>query len=196
MGGNTLPLEVPKVAAGQVNVGRPFANSNERMSVNSVLPGLSPSYGPLSGSGSQSAKSAARAKEFPDKTAVNADPSQVTGAEADSATQEPSAPTGGTGATQFQSTLEQALRQGGGTSESATGAASDSLSEQSSPGIAVYQRVSQYGNNEPSTSALLKRWNSIMQSGGNVDGAAADFAKALAQNETPGLDSGVIDLTA
>ena len=80
--------------------------------------------------------------------------------------------------------------------ESATGAASDSLSEQSSPGIAVYQRVSQYGNNEPSTSALLKRWNSIMQSGGNVDGAAADFAKALAQNETPGLGSGVLDLTA
>jgi hypothetical protein len=197
VGGNTLPLEVPKVAAGQVRVGRPFANSNERMSVNSVLPGLSPSYGPLSGSGSQNAKSTARAKEFPDQTAVNADPSQVTGAEADSATQDASAPTDrSTGTAQFQSTLEQALRQGGATSESATSAASDSLSEQSSPGIAIYQRISQYGNSEPSTSALLKRWNSIMQSGGNVDGAAADFAKALAQNETPGLDSGVIDLTA
>ena len=167
------------------------------MSVNSVLPGLLPSYGPLSGNGSQSAKVAARAQEFPEKTTVSADPSQVTDADVNGARQDASASTtSSTGADPFQSTLEQTLRQGGATAGSATSATSELLSGQSLPAIAIYQRISQYGNNEPSTSALLKRWNNIMQSGKNADGAAADFAKALAQNEAPGLDSGVIDLTA
>jgi hypothetical protein len=35
-----------------------------------------------------------------------------------------------------------------------------------------------------------------MQGGAGADSAAAAFAKALSQNETPGSESGVIDLTA
>lgn len=167
------------------------------MSVNSVLPGLLPSYGPLSGNGSQNAKVAARAKEFPDQTSVNADPSRTTGAAVDSVAPATSATSDGSGGTAaFQSTLEQALRQGGGTTGNTASATSDVLSGLPSPGIAAYHRISQYGNSEPTTSALLKRWNNIMQSGNGADSAAADFAKLLAQNETPGLDSGVIDITA
>ena len=167
------------------------------MSVNSVLPGLLPYYGPLSGNGSQNAKATARAKDFPEQTSVIADPSQVTGAETDRATQYTAATNdGSSGGGRFQSTLEQALREGRATAASTSSPTSETFSEQPSPGIATYQRVSQYGNSEPSTSALLKRWNNIMQSGSRADGAAADFAKALAQNETPGLDSGVLDLTA
>lgn len=167
------------------------------MSVNSVLPGLLPYYGPLSGNGSQNAKATARAKDFPEQTSVTADPSQVTGAETDRATQDTATTNDGSpGGGPFQSTLEQALREGRTTATSTSSAASETLSELPSPGIAIYQRVSQYGNSEPSASALLKRWNNIMQSGSGADGAAADFAKALAQNETPGLDSGVLDLTA
>ena len=170
------------------------------MSVNSVLPGLLPSYGPLSGNGSQNAKAAARAKEIPERTSVNADPSQVSGTEADRATAHtPASSNGSTGTQPFQSNLEQALRQGGATTTTAgkaSGGTAALLSGQSSPGIAAYQRISQYGNNEPSTSALLKRWNTIMQNGSDADSAAADFAKTLAQHETPGLEPGVIDLTA
>ena len=168
------------------------------MSVNSVSTGLLPSYGTLSGNSSQNAKSAALAAEFPDKTSTQANPSQVTGSEADGARQSASATAGNAADTdQFQSTLEQTLREGRASAgSSAASSTSDALLGQSSPGIALYQRISQYGNNEPSTSALLKRWNSIMQSGQSADSAAASFAKALSQNETPGLESGVVDLTA
>jgi hypothetical protein len=156
------------------------------MSVNSVLPGLLPYYGPLSGNGSQNAQAAARAPEFQDPATGNAAPSQA------------SARSGGSTATdQLQSTLEQALRQGGASTASTGSATSNVPSDPPSPGIAAYQRISQYGNNsEPSTSALLKRWNNIMQSGNGADRAAADFAKLLAHNEAPGLTSGVLDLTA
>ena len=168
------------------------------MSVNSVSTGLQPSYGPLSGNSSQTAKSAVLATEFPDKASTQSSPSQVTGTEADGARQNASATAGNaTNTDQFQSTLEQSLREGRATAgSSAASDTSESLIGQSSPGIALYQRISQYGNNEPSTSALLKRWNSIMQSGQRADSAAASFAQALAQNETPGLESGVLDLTA
>jgi hypothetical protein len=168
------------------------------MSVNSVSTGLLPSYGPLSGNSSHSAKSAVLATEFPDKTSTQAEASQVADTEADGTRQKASAaPGNATSADPFQSTLEQSLREGHATAgKSTTGGTSESLDGQSRPGIAIYQRISQYGNNEPSTSALLKRWNTIMQSGQSADSAAASFAKALAQNETPGLESGVLDLTA
>ena len=169
------------------------------MSVNSVLPGLLPYYGPLSGNGSQqNAKAAPRAQEFPDQTTVNAEPSQTSSATVEQVTPDSSAQSGNsTTADQLQSSLKQALRQGGATAGNTASTSSDVLSDSPSPGIAAYQRISQYGNNsEPSTSALLKRWNNIMQSSNGADGAAADFAKLLAQNETPGLTSGVLDLTA
>jgi hypothetical protein len=35
-----------------------------------------------------------------------------------------------------------------------------------------------------------------MQGGPDADAAAATFAKALSQNEVPGSESGVLDLTA
>lgn len=168
------------------------------MSVNSVSTGLLPSYGPLSGNSSHSAKAAVLATEFPDKTSTQAEASQLADTEADGTRQDASAASGNaTNTDPFQSTLEQSLREGQATAgKSTTGDTSESLGGQSRPGIALYQRISQYGNNEPSTSALLKRWNNIMQSGQSADSAAASFAKALAQNETPGLESGVVDLTA
>jgi hypothetical protein len=73
---------------------------------------------------------------------------------------------------------------------------SESPGTQSSAGIALYQRVSQYGSYEPRTSALLKSWNNIMSDGQTADGAAAAFAKALSQHEAPGSEAGVLDLTA
>ena len=167
------------------------------MSVNSVLSGLLPSYGPLSGNGSQNAKATARAQDFPEQDSVTAAPSQVTGTEADRTAPDTSTTNNGSsGAGQFHSTLEQALRQGQATATSPSSTTSEAPSQLPSRAIAAYERVSQYGNSEPSTSALLKRWNNIMQTGSGADGAAADFAKTLAQHETPGLESGVLDLTA
>jgi len=165
------------------------------MSVNSVSTGLPPSYSPLSGSNSVAARSAAATKELRQKSFAAADAYGTTGAEADDAAQETSGDPGDV-QFQFQSTWEQTLHQGAATGGRSTGSASGSPGSQSSPGIALYQRVSQYGNSEPRTSALLESWNNIMQGGAAADSAAAAFAKAFSQSEAPGSASGVIDLTA
>jgi hypothetical protein len=165
------------------------------MSVHSVLPGLPPAYNLLLGSNSRSAKSATFAKEPPEKTFPEADVDQATSARvgdvAENAAASREAPGG-----LFQSTLEQARRQNRATAGNSTSGNSGSLGGQTSRAIALYQRIKQYGNNEPSTSALLKSWNNIMQGGQEADSAAAAFAQALSQNEALGSESGVLDLTA
>ena len=156
------------------------------MSVNPVSTRLPPFYTPLSGTSSQGAKAVPQADAF-----------RVTGAEVDSVTHEASATSDDPADVgQFQSTLEQARAAGRATAGTSTNGTSGSSGSRPSPGIALYQHVSQYGNNEASTSALLKSWNQIMQDGQPGDSAAAAFAKALSQGETPGLKSGVLDLTA
>ena len=166
------------------------------MSVNSVLTGLPPSYNPLSGNGSPTARPAAAVTGLREKSFGKSSASRVTSAALDGATPgatvTPDDPTD----VRFQSTLEQALHEGSATAGKSSSGASGSPGGLSSAGIALYQRVSQYGNNEPRTSALLKSWNTIMQGGQGADAAAATFAKALSQNETPGSESGVLDLTA
>ena len=166
------------------------------MSVNSVLTGLPPSYSPLSGNNSQSARPAAAAKELRERSFARAGASQVTSAAVDGATQDASVTSGDATDVQYHSTLEQALHEGAATAGRSSSSASEPPGGQSPAGIALYQRVSQYGNNEPQTSALLRTWNTIMQGGPDADTAAATFAKALSQSETPGSESGVLDLTA
>ena len=171
------------------------------MSVNSVSAGLLPSYGALSGNNSQTAKSVVFAKELPEQTSTPADGPQVTTARANDATGNggSAAKSGYGGLTddsQFQSELEQARRADAAAAGRSASEPSGARGGQTSAGIALYKRISQIGHDEPSASALLKRWNSIMQSGQSADSAAASFAKALSQNETPGLESGVVDLTA
>ena len=166
------------------------------MSVKSVLTGLPPSYSLLSGNTSQAAKSAAFAKQVREKTFAETDFSRVTSAD-DSVTQnasverhDPADPS------PLQSDLEQALREGGAAAGRPTSGASGPPGGQSSPGIALYQRISQYGSDEPSTSTLLKSWNSVMQGGPGAASAAAAFAQALSRNEALGSAPGVLDLTA
>jgi hypothetical protein len=157
------------------------------MSVNSVSTRLPPSYTPLTGSNSPSARSTAAAQGLRQKSFAGSNTYRTTDA---------SVTNGDATDVRFESTLEDRLQQGAATAGKSTGGTSGSSGGQSSPGIALYQRVSQYGNSEPRTSALLASWNNIMKGGDGADGAAAAFAKALSQNETPGSESGVIDLTA
>ena len=185
------------MAAGMAGVLGDLQTVKERMSVNSVSTGLLPSYGPLSGNSSQSAKYARLAKELPEKASVTADDPQITSTEFDSAPQGAAvASDTPSDASQFQSTLEQTLREGGAAAGASTSGTAASLGNSSAPGIALYKRVNQYSSKEPSTSALLKSWNSIMQSGQDQDSAGAAVAKALLQNAAPGFESGIVDLTA
>jgi len=157
------------------------------MVVNSISTGLSPSYGVRSGDNSQTAQPAAFAKDLSGRSFA---------AEVDAARGAPTANGNSTDAGQAQSTLERARRRAEAAAESLTGETSESPGGRPSPGIALYERISQYDNGEPSKSTLLKSWNEIMQGGQDAAGAAAAFAKALAQNETLGFESGILDLTA
>ena len=172
------------------------AGSKERMSVNSVSTRLPPSYNLLSGNKSPTARPAAAANERAEKSFAKANASESTGAAARNATRDASITSGDSADDRLQSTLEQALHEGAATAGNPTDGTSESSAAQSSPGIALYQRVSQYGNSEPRTSALLQSWNNIMQAGPDAGSAAAAFAKALSHHQIPGSESGVLDLTA
>jgi hypothetical protein len=101
-----------------------------------------------------------------------------------------------TDVSQFQSTLEQALRMAAATAERSTSRTSASDGSQSSIGTALYERISRMGDNDPSTSALLRSWNSIMQSGQDGGNAGAATLHTSPQNEAPAFESGGLDLTA
>jgi hypothetical protein len=152
------------------------------MSVTPVLPDRPTPYPPISGSNSQRAKFAALA---PDRAARTDRPSTVEAGYADP-----------TDVSQFQSALEQALRADGATASGSTSAASESDGSQSSAGIALYKRISQIGSGEPSTSELLKSWNSIMQSGQDPGETGSATLQALLHSGAPAFGSGVLDVTA
>lgn len=157
------------------------------MVVNSVLTGLSSSYGLRSGDDSPSARPAALPKDLPERSfAAEVDAAR------DAATTNSTAPD----VAQAQSTLERARRQAEAAAESPTGETPESTDGRPPPGIALYERISRYDNGGSSTSTLLKSWNEIMQGGRDAQGAAAAFAKTLSQNETLGFESGILDLTA
>jgi len=177
------------------------------MSVNSVSTSLLPSYGALSGNNSQTAKSAAFAKELPEKTSATADGPQVTTAPASEATQDAAVTQNGGSAAKpgyggptddspFQSELEQASRADAAAAGRSASGPSGSRGGQAPAGIALYKRISQIGNDEPSASALLKRWNSIMQGEQGAGHTATATSQAFSQNGATRFESGILDLTA
>jgi hypothetical protein len=153
------------------------------MSVTSVLPDRPTPYRPISGNTSQRGKFTAALS--PDRAAPTDRQGTVEAGYADP-----------TDVSQFQSALAQALRADEATASGANSGTSESVVSQSSAGIAVYKRVSQIGNSEPSTSELLRSWNSIMQSGQDPGDAEAATLKALLQSGAPGFGSGILDITA
>jgi hypothetical protein len=152
------------------------------MSVTSVLPDRPTPYNPVSGSNSQRAKFATLA---PDRAAATDRQGTVAAGYADP-----------TDVGQFQSALEQALRADEATASGSTSGTSESDGNQSSAGLALYKRISQIGNSEPSASELLKSWNSIMQSGQDPGETGSATLQALLQSGAPAFRSGVLDVTA
>jgi hypothetical protein len=151
------------------------------MSVTSVLADRPTPYRPISATSAPGAKFAPTAKQSGGSPPIQpveagyADPADVS---------------------QYQSALEQALRADGATAANSTSGASESQGGQSSAGIALYKRVSQIGNSEPSASELLKSWNSIMQSGQDGDDAGAATLKAFLQSGASAPGSSILDVTA
>ena len=152
------------------------------MSVTSVLPDRPTPYPPISGNNSQRGKFAPLS---PDRIAPTDRPGTVESGSADP-----------TDVSQFQSALEQALRADEATASGSTSGTSESDGSQSSAGIALYKRISQIGSSEPSTSELLKSWNTIMQSGQDPGETGSATLQALLQRGAPAFGSGVLDVTA
>lgn len=172
------------------------------MSVTSVLPSHPTPYGPVSGNHSQSAKFAVLPKQS--QPATQADGSRTTSARISSSTRGSAVLEDGQGTVEagyadpadvsrFEQAFAQTPRADGATRATSTSGTSDG--SQSSAGIALYQRINQIGN-EPSTSELLRKWNSIMQSGQDAGDAAGATLRALFQNEGPAVRSHILDVTA
>ncbi len=157
------------------------------MSVTSVLPSQPTPYGPISGNKSQGAKFAAPAKpsqQSPDSAVLKDGQGTVEAGYTDPAD-----------VSQFQSAFAEALRADRSAAAGPASGTSESDGSQSSAGIALYKRISQIGN-EPSTSELLRSWNSIMQSGQDAGDGGAATLRALFQSGAPAFESGILDVTA
>lgn len=96
---------------------------------------------------------------------------------------------------QFEKAFAQTLRADGATRTTPKSGTSEPGGSRSSAGIALYQRINRIGN-EHSTSELLEKWNSIMQSGQDPGDAGAATLRALFQNEEPASGSRILDVTA
>jgi hypothetical protein len=170
------------------------------MSVTS-LRNLPPFYGPDSGNNSQSAKFAGLAERLRERTNTNANGPQATSIQDKPVAHDYAVTKQGEGvvragyadptdASHVQSAFAQALRANGVAGGSPTSGNSGSQGNQSSRGTALYRLVSQMGNSDPSTSALLKSWNSIMQSGRDAGDAGAGALQDSLRSEPSVLESG------
>jgi hypothetical protein len=165
------------------------------MSVTSLLP---PFYGPDPGSNAQGAGRAERLRE---RTSTTTNGSLATSIEGKPVTRDSALTKEGGGVVQagyadpadashLQSAFAQALRANRVAGGSATSGTSGSQGNQSSRGTALYRLVSRMGNSDPSTSALLKSWNSIMQSGREGGDAETGALQSSLQSEASAFESG------
>ena len=153
------------------------------MSVTSVLSSLPPSYGPLSGSISRNAKVAAGTTQ--DIAAIKAGKSPAEAGYADP-----------TEVSLFQNALAGHSRADGAIPGRPGSGNSAQNGTRSSSGTSLYELVSRMGNNDPSTAALLRSWNSIMQTGQDAGGAGASTLQTSLQYEVPAFETSTFHLTA
>ena len=193
-----------RIAARYCRRWRALSRQSEHMSVTSVFSGHPAPYGPVSGNNPQSAKLAVLPKQS--QPATRADGSQVTSARISGSTRDgtvledrqstvEAGYAGPTDVSQFEQAFAQTLRPDGTTRATPKSGTAESGGSQRSAGIALYQRINQIGN-EPSTSELLRKWNSIMQGGHDAGDAGAATLRALFQNEEPASGSRILDVTA
>jgi hypothetical protein len=170
------------------------------MSVTS-LRNLQPFYSPDSGNNSLSAKFAGLAERLRERTNTNANGSQATSIQGTPVAHDYAVTKVGEGVVQagyadpadashVQSALAQALRANGVAGGSPTSGTSGSQGNQSSRGTALYRLVSQMGNSDPSTSALLESWNSIMQGGRDAGDVWAGALQGSLRSDASVFESG------
>lgn len=178
------------------------------MSMNSIGSyGPPPSFGPLLGNGAPGAKFGAIAAQLQEETVTEKNGAQVTTIQTPNGPHEIAVTMNGTSlveagyadplaVNQFKSALSQALQAAASASPGSASGTTGSVGSQSSAGAAIYQLINQLGNNDPSTSALLGSWNSMMQSGGDTGAAQSSSLQAFLKSEVPAFESGAINVSA
>jgi hypothetical protein len=165
------------------------------MSINPTSNFLLPFYGPLAGNSPPTAKSAALAQEAAE-TASREPVTPTTGpGSATSGRDAPAADSNGDPDGNVESSLERALRQVRVATGNSTGEKPNIASARYAPAIGLYRRVSQYGDSGPSVSSLMKSWNDIVSQTQLEDADVVSHVKAVAQNDSLGLQSGILHLT-
>lgn len=88
------------------------------------------------------------------------------------------------------------LQQGGVANGNSTAEELNFASPRNAPAIGLYRRVSQYSDSGPSVSGLMKSWNEIVNQKQFEDADVVSHMKAVARNDSLGLQSGILHLTA
>jgi len=167
------------------------------MSIRPTSNFLLPFYSPLAGNSPPAAKSAALAQEAAEKAAREAVTPAATGPGSPTSGRDaPAADSNGDLDGNVESGLERALRQGRVAAGNSTGENSNLASARHAPAIGLYRRVSQYGDSGPSISSLMKSWNDIVSQTQFADADVVSHVKAVAQNDSLGLQPGILHLTA
>jgi hypothetical protein len=166
------------------------------MSIRPTSNFLLPFHGPLAGNSTPAAKSAALAQEAAEKASREAVTPTTGPGSPTSGRDPPAADSNGDPDGNVESGLERALRQSRVAAGNSTGENSNPASTRYAPAIGLYQRVSQYGDSGPSVSSLMKSWNDIVSQTQLEDADVASHVKAVAQNDSLGLQSGILHLTA
>jgi hypothetical protein len=166
------------------------------MSINPTSNFLLPLYGPLVGNSPLAAKSTALVQEAAEKASREAVIPATGLSSPTSGRDAPAADSNGDPEGSVESGLERALRQGRVAAGNSTGESSNLASARHTPAIGLYRRVSQYGDSGPSVSSLMKSWNDIVSQTQLQDADVASHVKAVAQNASLGLQSGILHLTA
>lgn len=165
------------------------------MSINRISNFLLPSYGPPAGNNPPTARSAALAPEAAD-TASREAVTRATGpGSATSGRDAPAVDSNGDPDRNVESGLARALREVRVANGGSTGETSNITSARYGPAIGLYRRVSQYGDSGASVSSLMKSWDDIVSQTQFADADVASHVKAVAQNHSLGLQSGILHLT-
>jgi hypothetical protein len=166
------------------------------MSINPISNFRLPLYAPVAGNSPPTAKSAAQAQETAETAAREAVTRATGPGSPTSGRDAPAADSNGDPDRNVESGLERALRQVRAATGNPSGEESNFASTRFAPAIGLYRRVSQYGDNGPSISGLTKSWNDIVSQTQFADADVVSHVKAVAQNDSLGLPSGILHLTA
>ena len=171
-----------------------FSDQTTHMSISPASNLLLPYYGPPAGNNPPTARSPVSAGKAADTTPKDVVTRATAPGPAIPSRDVPATASSGDESEHVESALATALRRSRTVTASSTAGSSSSANGRYAAEIGLYQRISHYSENGPPVSGLMKSWKDIVSQTQFEDAAVAGHVKAVAQNATLGLQSGILDL--